>query len=214
MHGGEVAVVGLESGEVGLHDLLVALEREDQRDVDVAALGDHPVDGRDALGRGRDLHEQVGLGDALVEHAGRLDGGLRVTRQVGRHLDGDEAVVSAALVVHRPEYAEGVADVVDDHVPVGVLDVLVPVDERAELRVVVGATLDGLLEDRGVRRHPPDPVAHLPGQLAAREVPALEVVEPRTLPELPVQPLQLGRHRSAPFRVSSVRARITTFSGV
>ena len=84
------------------------------------------ADGGDALGRGRDLHEQVGLGDALVELAGRVDGAVGVAGEVGRELDRHEAVAAAALVVDRAQDVERVLDVVDHQVPVRVVDRLVP----------------------------------------------------------------------------------------
>ena len=59
----EVALGLLEAGEVGLHHLGVAVEAEDERDVDAAALGDHRPDRGDALGRAGDLHVEVRLGD-------------------------------------------------------------------------------------------------------------------------------------------------------
>jgi hypothetical protein len=57
----------LETADVGARDLLVALEREDQRDVDGFALRNHVLDrGKARLGR-RDLHEEIRLVDRLVE---------------------------------------------------------------------------------------------------------------------------------------------------
>src|SRR5699024_10314871 len=49
----------LEPGEVGLHDVLVPLDGEDQRDVDADALTDGRGDRGQARLGGRDLDEQV-----------------------------------------------------------------------------------------------------------------------------------------------------------
>ena len=72
---------GLEAAQVRLHHLVVAIEPEDQRDVDAVALADEGLDGGDALAGGGDLHEEVGLVDALVEHAGVAHGPVGVVRQ-------------------------------------------------------------------------------------------------------------------------------------
>ncbi len=53
----------LEPCEVGVDDLAVALEAEDQRDVDADACGDGLGDGFESLDRRRDLDEDVGLVD-------------------------------------------------------------------------------------------------------------------------------------------------------
>ena len=72
---GQVLAVGLgllEALEVGVHDRVVAVEAEDQRDVDADALGEHVGDRRGALGGGRDLDEQVrpvDLGPQLLGRA-------------------------------------------------------------------------------------------------------------------------------------------------
>ena len=50
----------IEPGEKRFHHLDVTLHREDQRDVDVCAFGDHRLDRRQSGGRGRDLHHHVG----------------------------------------------------------------------------------------------------------------------------------------------------------
>jgi hypothetical protein len=53
---------------------------------------------------------------------------------------------------------------------------------RAELLVVCGALREGLLEDRRVRRHPGEGVTlDAPGELAAADEGAVDVVEPEGL---------------------------------
>ena len=81
-------------------------------------------DGGDPFAGGGDLDHQVGQVDALVQAAGRFDGPGGVAGQAGRHLEGDEAVAAAALVVDRAQHPAGVGDVVDYEFPVGVLDLL------------------------------------------------------------------------------------------
>ena len=98
---------GLEARQVGLDDLVVAVEAEDQRDVDAAALADHLADGRDALGGGRDLDEQVGPVDPRVEVAGRGDGALGVVGQGRGDLERDEAVAAVGRVVDRAQDGRG-----------------------------------------------------------------------------------------------------------
>ena len=122
--GGEIFAAvgeGLQAREVGLEDLAVAGQGEDQSDVDAAALRDHRLDSGHAGGRGRDLDQQVGLLDAFVQVSGGLDGRPSVVGQLGRHLDRDEPVGTLAGVEGRPQQPQGVDDVGDDEVPVGVL---------------------------------------------------------------------------------------------
>ena len=159
-HGAEFgAVLGgvrLEAVEVGVHHLAVAVEAEDQRHVGVASLGDHRADRVDALRRRRDLDHHVAPGDALVQGAG---GGLGAGAVVGEawvDLDADEAVGSAGLVVHRLEHLGGAGDVLEHHRPVVVDDRVLVEGEHTELLVVVGGSLDRLLEDRRVRREAAD----------------------------------------------------------
>ena len=91
----------LEAADVGLHHLVVAVEPEDQRDVDAASLADQGVDGRHALLGRRHLDQQVRLGDAGVQLAGVAHRGVGVVRQGGGDLQGDVAVLAVAVVVER-----------------------------------------------------------------------------------------------------------------
>src|SRR5690606_27013602 len=109
--GRQVAVVGLEPSDVGLHDLGVAVEADDEGDVDAPALGDQGTDGLDALGGGRHLDEQVGLADLVVEPAGGGDRAVEVVGQVGGDLHRHVAVDAVAGVVHRPHDRQGGPDV-------------------------------------------------------------------------------------------------------
>ena len=107
-----------------------------------------------------------------------------VVREVGRHLDRDEAVGAVPLVVVRPQDVGGVGDVGGDEVPVRVGGRRAAGRDLAQLRVVVGARRHRLLEDRRVRRDAADAVlAHEIAQPAGRER-AGEVVVPGALAEL------------------------------
>ena len=83
-----------EPADVRLDDLGVAVQREDEGDVDAATLGDHRSDRRYAFGGGGDLDEQVRERDALMQITGRGDGRVGVARELGGYLDRDEAVHS------------------------------------------------------------------------------------------------------------------------
>jgi hypothetical protein len=71
----------LQPGEIGLDDVAIALDAEDQGHVDALPVTDHLTDGRDALGRGRYLHQGVGLVDPGVEVAGHGHGAVGVVGQ-------------------------------------------------------------------------------------------------------------------------------------
>ena len=71
----------LDAVEIGAHDQFVALDREDQGDVDADALGERADDGRQALLGGGDLDQQVGSIDGLPQVAGLGDGGVGVSGQ-------------------------------------------------------------------------------------------------------------------------------------
>jgi hypothetical protein len=105
------AGVLLEAVDVRLHHLLVAVEAEDERDVDVATLGDHLLDGGQPLLGAGDLHHQVGPVDLLVQRTGRRLGARPVVGQTGGDLDADVPVAAEAVVVQRGELVERAVDV-------------------------------------------------------------------------------------------------------
>ena len=49
----------LQTGKIGIHDLLVARHPEQQRHVDVNAFGDQLLDDRQSFGGGGDLDEHI-----------------------------------------------------------------------------------------------------------------------------------------------------------
>ena len=82
--------------------------------------------------------------------------------------------------------------------------------EFAELLVVVGRSLNGLLEDGGVAGEAADALVDEVAQLTRREVAALQVVEPRALPELVIQ--ETETIHDYPFAWASRVAAATTLS--
>ena len=113
--GGQVVAVLaglLEAGDVGLHDVVVLVEPEDQGHVDADAGGQGLGDRRAALLGAGDLDEQVGLADGLPE-VGRLgDRAVGVVGETGGDLDRDPAVDLVGRVEDRPQHLAALADVV------------------------------------------------------------------------------------------------------
>ena len=222
-HMGQVLPAGggqrLQSGHVGLDDLGVTGQAEDESDIDAAALADHLTNGGDALGGGRNLDQGVGPVDALVEGTSGPDGAFGVVGQGGGHLHRHVAVAPVGRVIDRPEDGQGRLDVVDHQVPVGVLDRL-GADEFTEFLVVGVLTGDGLGEDGGVGCDPPDPLGHQTGHGAVLEPVPPHVVEPGTLALLLVEVgecghgIPFGRRGTVTESATRSRARAATFSGV
>ena len=127
----------LEAGEVGVDDLLVARDGEQQRDVDVDAAGGELLDRGDAGLGGGDLDHHVGPREAAPELERLLDRRRGVVGEVGRALERDEAVAPAAGVVGRAQQVGGAADVVEREREEELLRVAhAGGDGRAELVVV------------------------------------------------------------------------------
>ena len=143
--------------------------------------------------------------DLLVQLRARGLGACGVVGEIGGDLDADEAIAAVAVVVHWREHVERAVDVCEHQRPVVVDDRVVAAGQRAELVVVVGRALDRLLEDRRVAGEAADALVDEVAELARGDVAALEVVEPRALPELVVQvgetihdlPLCLSQARGA-----------------
>jgi hypothetical protein len=161
----------------------VALEREDQRDVDRDAGGDRLLDrGQPLLGR-RDLDEQVRPVDELAEPLRLVDRALCVVRQVRVDLERDPAVagVLARLVPRRPEDVAGGLDVLDGQRQEDLLRLRLTPQDLAQLLVVGVALGDRALEDRRVRGDADDAVAHEPLQVAVLDEGSREEVDPDAL---------------------------------
>ena len=197
----DVAAGGVELFEtlhVGVDDLAVALEPEQQRDVDVDALTQALPDRRQSLGGARDLHEQVRLVDLLPELAGGRDGAVGVAGELRarprptrsrrrRSMPSDNgrrmASASSMSCFTSSQYESST------RAPL--------LDELAELVVVVGRALDRLGEDRRVRRDAAHASLGPALQLTGGDPSSLEVVEPRALAVLVVQLLQPSHQSSS-----------------
>ena len=145
----------LEAGEVGVDDLLVALDGEQQRDVDVDAAGGELLDRGDPGLGGGNLDHHVGPREALPQLERLLDGRRGVVGEVGRALERDEPVAPVAGVVGRAQQVGGTADVVEREREEELLRVAhARGDRRADLVVVGVRARDRLGEDRGVGGRP------------------------------------------------------------
>ena len=157
----------LEPAEVRLDDGLVAVEREDQRDVDRLALRDRVLDRAEAGLGGRDLDEQVRSVDVLVQAHRLLEGALAVVGERRVDLERDVAVEALAAIPHRSHQVAGALDVLDRELEEDLGRVVLPLHDLLELLVVPLARRERLLEDRRVRRDPDDGVLlHQSRQLA------------------------------------------------
>ena len=150
--------VRLETVEVGVDHLPIAIEAEDQRHVRVATLGDHRADRSDALGGRRDLDHHVAPGNAFVQLASGCFGARFVVGETRVDLHADEAVGAAGLVVHGLQHLGSTGDVLEHHRPVVGRRRMVVEGQLTELLVVVLGALDRLLEDRRVGRQTTDAV--------------------------------------------------------
>ena len=175
----------LEPAQVRLHDLDVALQREDQRDVDVPPARDHLLDRGQAGFRRRDLDEAVRPVDDVVQALRLVDRALRVEGEVRVDLDRDVAVLPLAAVPDGAQQVARVLDVLDRELEEGLFRVVLARENLAQLLVVRVALDERLLEDRRVRGHADDRVlAHQLLQLALMDQAAGEVVDPDALAQL------------------------------
>ena len=190
----------LEPADVGLGDRRVALEREDQRDVDRAALRDALLDRAEPGLGGGDLHERVRAVDPLVQAERLVDRRLLLVGELGVDLDRDVAVLAAARVPDRAQQVAGIAGCprprAGGRSPSGRTRRLRTSRSWSSYQSLRG---DRLLEDRGVGRDADDGVlAHQPRELAGLEPFARERVDPDALAQL-AQPVEVGiRHGSIP----------------
>ena len=171
----------LEPRQVGIDDGGVALEREDQRDVDRDPRRDRRRDGGESGLRRGDLDEGVGAVDALPQ-LGRLGRrAVGVVREVGRDLDRDATVDAARLIENGTEDVGCIAHIGrrerEDRL-VGRRAFAGEIGEGRVVRTVVGVA-DRTREDRRVGRDARD-VARVDQllQVARRDARAREVIEP------------------------------------
>ena len=131
--------------DVSVDDLLVALEREDQGDVDGDTLGQGGGDGRQAFEGCRNLDHGVRTVDLLPEFHSLLGGVLGVVGQTRVDLDGDAAVDEVGSLSDLAEDVGGVAHVGGGELADSGLNVNLA--ELLELSVVRADLAQGLLED-------------------------------------------------------------------
>ncbi len=182
----------LQAGEVGVHDLAVALQGEDQRDVDADPGADDLRDRRETGLRRRDLDHHVGAVDQPGELLGLGDRGPRVVGQPRVDLDGHPAVPAAGGVVHPAQHVGGGADVGGGHHADRLVGGDAPGGEVGELLLVLSATsvraraggtpcrrAYGGLEDRRVGGDADDVLRpDQLGEVAGLDPPPRQVVQP------------------------------------
>ena len=174
------AHASFQAREVGVDDLLVARDREQQRDVDVDAARGQLLDRRHAGLGGGDLDHHVRPCEPVPQLDGLLDGGRGVVGEVGRALEGDEPVAPGARVVGGAQQVGGAADVLERELEEQLLRVTDTGGDRgAKLVVVAVGARDRLGEDRRVRGRAGDgAVGDQRRERAAVEQLARERVEP------------------------------------
>ncbi len=175
----------LEAAQVRLGDLDVAFDAEQQRDVDVDAVGDQLLHGADADLRARHLDHDVGPVERAEQPAHLADEPVVVVLHAGRRLVRDEAVLALRRVVLRAEGVGRGADVVDrERKERLVRVVLAGAGELLQRFVVVRGAGDGLREDGGVGGQARDPaVVDVALQVARLDERAADEVEPGALTE-------------------------------
>src|ERR671914_396459 len=211
----------LHAPDIGLGHRDVRLDREQQSDVDVDALGDRLLDRRHALLGARDLDHHVGPVDAGPEVARLRERGLRVVRVRRLHFDRHEAVVVLRPVPDGAEHVAGELHVRDGDLLGDRERVEALLGQLGDLLVVVGRAEDRLLEDGRVGGHAAQrALAHEARELAAHYEAAADLVEPNAgagggeRGEALVY-LGLDAHVVlAPSRSTTARPWAATFSGV
>ena len=197
-----------------MDDVVVRLQREDERDVDVDAGRQRALDGGDALCGGRYLHHEVGAVDPLVEIQRQGDAPFGAVRSLGGNLEADVAVLPVSPVVHGPEDVRGALDVGDGQAQEDVLGIVDTVGEQlADLLVVLRPVGDRLLEDGGIAGHPGDVVlGDHPLELAAGQQVAADVVEPHRLTLAGELLQRIRRHQYSSFAKARAAATMASAS--
>ena len=167
-----------------LRHLAVVLQREEQGDVDVDALGEEALDRRPAFPGPGHLDHHVRPVHLGPEPPALGDRPLGVAGERGRDLQRDEAVPALGRVVHRAEEVGRLADVLHGELLEDLQVALRRCGERSQRGVVVAAPADGMLEDGGVRGHAAEAVVDQRLQLPRAQHPATQIVQPHALPQL------------------------------
>jgi len=140
----------LERADVCKSDLLIALDREQQRSVYVDSIEKQSFDSCDALERAGDLDEQIRARHCVPQAMRLRDGTLGVMCEVGRDFEADKAVASFRAIVHWAEYIAGGTNVRDDQRFVDAIQRMYC--ELPDLPIVGVAGMKGRPKDRGIRR--------------------------------------------------------------
>ena len=122
------------------------------------SLGEHLLHRRYALVSCRNLDHQVRAVHLLPKASHLSDCALRIEGEFGRHFKTDQAVLAVAGIVHRTQHIARRLDVGYRDRLVDFRRTLAGGMERTQLVAVVIAAADRLLEDGGIRRHPPQAV--------------------------------------------------------
>jgi hypothetical protein len=171
----------LERRQVGLHHAAVGVDREEERDVHVDALGEQRAHRAGPALRARHLDHDVRPVDGRPEPAALLDGGVGVVGDARGDLDAHVAVGAAGGVVHAAELVAGGLHVV--HLDrLEQLPRAQPLARGAQLLVVRLPLRERLLEDRRVGGHAGEGlVADAALEAAVEQHAAVDVVEPDAL---------------------------------
>ena len=148
----------LQAGQVGIHHLAVAVDGEDQRDVDADALSEvaSVIEGSPASVAGILI---ITFGRSTSHHSAWASAEvLSVSWRDPRvDLDGDPAVLAVGGVVGRAQHVAGPADVEGGEQPDRLLQRHAANGQVMDLlgvgRVALGRAFQGLLEDRRVAGH-------------------------------------------------------------
>ena len=177
--GGDAALEGLE---VGLSDLLVHFDREDERDVYVQAGEQQLLDGRKAGRCGRYFDHYVRPIQVGEQPLGFFNRRLGVIGEERRNFQTDESVSAIAGVVSTTQHVGAIANVLEDEFFIDMGDITAAARQFLQLLGVVLAAADGLLEDGRVRRHPTEAifVDKALESASCHQSPA-ELIEPNTL---------------------------------
>src|SRR5215208_4377366 len=151
-----------EAPDVGFCHGAIALEREDQGDVDRDPGRYGVFDRPQALLCGRDLDQQVRAVDHLPQKLRACDGPLRVEGQLRGDLQRHISILVLCLLVNGHEDVASIPDIAHRDMAEDLPRIIRLFGELLELLVVELALGDGLLEDGGVRGHAQHPIFRHP----------------------------------------------------
>ena len=142
-----------EGVEVCAMNRLVGRDGEQQCNVDVDAVVEKLLDGRNTRGRARNLHHEVRPIHGSPEPLRLLDRAIGVVHQVGRDFEADVAVHAVRRLPDRPKHVAGLTDVRDRELLVDLRDREAFSCERFDLVRIQRSAGDRLVKDRRIRCH-------------------------------------------------------------